>query len=260
MDYVAIKEKGMTNLNAYLDGFKSLDSSTYSDSAKTALYINFYNAGMIYNMLKYADANKIDVKSQKFLDLKINDLSVPGGNIWNGDYTFSFNGHQVNLDEIEHGFIRMKAKGKLKKFAVKKLDPRIHAAVNCAALSCPRLRETSYTPENIDTMLTENMVEWLNSDDQFRKVKDNQMQVNSIVIWYYKDFDDHAQKVLKLDGAGHYLAPFIKDTTKDAKWKREYLKEEFSDRNATFLRLSSDFKSVYDWQVSDIRNRAKGES
>lgn len=255
VDYVGIEEKGQVELKKYLDAFANIQPAPWDDSSKKALYINFYNAGMIYNVLRYAKENKIDLKSEKFTSLQIKDISVPGGNIWNGDYKFSLAGEMLNLDNIEHGLIRGHAEGKLKSFAVRKLDPRIHAAVNCAALSCPILRNKPYTPETLDAMLTENMTNWLNDDDQFSKVDSDTLKVNSIVIWYYEDFDGYAQKDLKLKGAGHYLAPYIKAETKDAAWKSDFLKENFSDRNATFLRISSDFDSVYNWKISDVRNR-----
>ncbi|MEZ4743280.1 MAG: hypothetical protein R3B45_12685 [Bdellovibrionota bacterium] len=38
--------------------------------------------------------------------MKINDIKIPGGNIWNGEYQINMAGYKVTLDQIEHGLIR----------------------------------------------------------------------------------------------------------------------------------------------------------
>ena len=67
----------------------------------------------------------------------------------------------MSLDKIEHGIIR-KSKIKYiqgyfskwfpdkfeKLFRMKKLDNRIHFALNCCTKSCPQIR--LYTPKDID--------------------------------------------------------------------------------------------------------------
>ena len=57
-------------------------------------------------------------------------------------YQFTVGGRRFTLDQIEHEIIR-------KWFA----DPRIHAAINCAAVSCPRLLNKAFTPDELDDQL-----------------------------------------------------------------------------------------------------------
>lgn len=246
-------ENDLVSLTGFIDSYKSLSPATLDDASKTAYYINLYNATMIFNILKYTKEKKIKVGSDEFLNLKINDIKVEGGNIWNGKYKVNLAGIDVNLDNIEHGLIRGKADGDLGKLKVKVLDPRIHAAVNCAALSCPRVRELAYTAENLESLLQENMIAYLSSNKQFSKKDKDTMSANSIVFWYYADFDDHGQDVLKLKGAGDYLVSFIKDTP-DLSWKKTHLKENFNARNRLSLKLSSAFDFNYDWKINDIKN------
>lgn len=256
VEYVALNKDGKADLEMLVLDMGGQDFKAMDDQAKTAAYINFYNAGMMLNVLRHAADAKIDMASDGFKNLQINKIKVPGGNIWNGSYKFKINGApDVTLDDIEHNLIRGQAtKGELASLKVSKLDPRIHAAVNCAAYSCPRVRERAYRAAALNAMLDENMREYLNSDEQFAKASDDKLKANSIVLWYYKDFDDYG-KANKLRGAGDYLTKFIQPSTKDADWKQAHLVRNFNDRNTVVLRLSSGFDFHYDWRVNDVRNK-----
>jgi hypothetical protein len=254
VDYVGFA-KDHEALKKFIGAYGAFDFKKATDQEKKAAYINLYNAVMIHHLLIHATKLKTPPTDPKFLKLEIDSLpDTPGGSIWGGDYKVKLGGIDVNLDHIEHDLIRGKASGKLAEIKVQKLDPRIHAAVNCAALSCPPVREKAYTPSNVEAMLEENIKTWLSSDDHFKKVGSS-LKANKITSWYYSDFDDHAQEVLKLKGAGEYLATFIDPSTKDAAWKIKHLKNEFNDKSAFSLKLTSDFDFFYDWRVNDIRNK-----
>lgn len=254
VDYDGIA-KDKASLQRFIDGHADLaDIATADDATKKAAYINLYNATMMANILRYAESKKIAVGSAPFLALKISSIDVPGGNIWNGDYTVVLAGQKVNLDNIEHQLIRgQDVPKRLKALAVKTLDPRIHAAVNCAAKSCPPVRNQAYTAATVDTMLDENMRNFLSSNAQFSKVGDSKLRANSIVQWYYSDFDDYAQ-AKGMKGAGEYLAPFVGQTAKDAAFKQKHLRTTFNDRSKWSLKVSSSYDWHYDWLINDSRN------
>ncbi|MEZ4742564.1 MAG: DUF547 domain-containing protein [Bdellovibrionota bacterium] len=254
VDYIGFK-KSEAKLDRFIQTYAAIKPKAMTENKKKALYINIYNAMMIKNILRYAASKKININSSEFLQLKINDIKIPGGNIWNGEYQINMAGYKVTLDQIEHGLIRGESSGELKLLSVVKLDPRIHAAVNCAALSCPRIREIAYTEENVDQLLDENIKAYVSSEEHFHKISDNKLFANSIVFWYYSDFDDFAQNSLKLKGAGSYLASFLKPETKDLAWKKKHLVTNFDDRNKISLRLSSAFEFDYNWKINDIRNK-----
>lgn len=252
IDYQGISKDSI--LDSLIQNFSELDTTKMSENTKKALYINFYNASMIYNILRYAKEEKIDVNSPSFINLRINDIKVSGGNIWNGNYKVKFNDSNVNLDDIEHKLIRGIDAGNLEKYKVKELDPRIHAAVNCAAISCPRVREVAYTESNINKLLDENMKQFLSTESQFSKIEESKLKANSIIFWYYSDFDDYGKK-LKLPGAGDYLAQFIDLKANDSEWKIKHFKSEFNDRSKFSLKLSSQWDFHYNWQINDKRNK-----
>lgn len=256
VDYQGL-DKDQAALESFIKAHATVDAkglAALSDRAKRAVYINLYNATMMFNMLRHAKAEKIDVASAAFTKLEVSGIKVPGGNIWNGDYKIKLAGTDVNLDNIEHDLIRGKGDGPLAPLKVKELDPRIHSAVNCAAMSCPRVREVAYRDETIDAMLEENMKEYLSAEAQFSKEDDDTLKANQIVFWYYDDFEEYGQKVNK-KGAGTYLATFVQPDAKDAAWKVKHLQENFNDRGKVSLKLSSAFDFHYDWRVNDIRNR-----
>ncbi|MFK7872579.1 MAG: DUF547 domain-containing protein [Oligoflexales bacterium] len=255
VNYIGLsKEK---KLNSFIKSYQNLradEIKSWTNTQKTAFYINLYNATMMANLLRFAHEKKIPVASSQFIHLKINDIEVPGGNIWDGDYKVDIAGLKINLDGIEHGLIRgADIPDGFSGFEVSKLDPRIHSAVNCAAISCPRVREIAYTPTNINQMLNENMKEFLESDDQFRMIDNNTMYANSIVFWYYADFDKQKP------GAGTYLSQFLTvDKTKPKSTnylKKKHFEENFNDTSRFVLKLSSSFDFDYNWAINDQRNK-----
>jgi len=253
VDYLGF-EVDYAELEAFVGGHATLDLKGRSDGAKKAVLINLYNATMIYNLLRYARAERIEVKSPKFLDIEVNTIRVPSGNIWNGSYKVKLKGLDINLDNIEHDLLRGQGDQQWGELRVKALDPRVHTAVNCAAMSCPRVRETAYQEATVDKMLDENMREWLSTEAQFSKVDNDTLKANQIVYWYYDDFDSHG-KTTKVGGAGGYLAQFINPTAKDPVWKAQHWRDHFNDRGKVSLKLSSAFEFSYDWRVNDVRNR-----
>ncbi len=241
-------------LTSFIAGHAALDPSAWNDQAKTALYINLYNATMIFNILRYTEDEKIALTDKKFTALEINSIKVSGGNIWNGNMKVKLAGQDVHLDNIEHDLIRGSASGALKKIMVSSLDPRIHSAVNCAAKSCPRVREKAYRPSNIDSMLNDNMQEYLSSEDQFSKISASKLKANSIVFWFYGDFETYGAKLDKKGGAGTWLAQFMRPDTKEREWKQKHFIKNFNDRSKVTLKFSNAFDFTYDWQINDIRN------
>lgn len=254
-------EKDFAILDAFILAHNKLKMDDLNDDARLAIYINLYNAGMIYNILKYAQAKKISVGSEDFLKLQINSLDI-SEDIWsNQSYSLPLSGRQVTLDGIEHGLIRKQKKPgrsgfplELEKMSVRELDPRIHVAVNCAARSCPPIREIAYRPETVRKMLQENMISFVNDQNQFAKMSDTKLEANKIIFWYYTDFNQAAKKIGNLKSAGDYFATFIDSTSSDGDWKRRHFLANFNDRSIFALRFTSDFNWQYDWLINDKRN------
>ena len=69
----------------------------------------------------------------------------------------------------------------------KKLDPRVHAALNCAAVSCPVLLNKAMSEANVDQTLETIFTNWLGENYQFKK-DGSTFYINKIIKWYYEDF------------------------------------------------------------------------
>jgi len=85
----------------------------------------------------------------------------------------------VSLDQIES---QLRAMG----------DPRIHAALVCAARTCPPLRREAYVAECLGRQLDDNVRAWL-ADRSLNTFEPEQAQaeVSPIFKWYGKDFDSY---------------------------------------------------------------------
>jgi hypothetical protein len=82
----------------------------------------------------------------------------------------------LSLDDIEHRILRPIWK-----------DPRIHYAVNCAALGCPNLQPRPFTADGFEQMLDQAARGFVNHPKGARVV-DGKLHVSSIYDWYKEDF------------------------------------------------------------------------
>lgn len=258
VDYVWIK-KNSSKLNSFITSYASVNPEKWNELEKKSHYINFYNAAMIFNLLKYAEDSKIAVESKSFLNILINKISVSGGNIWNGTYKVNIAGLDVNLDEIEHGLIRGKILKSKSKWHLKELDPRVHAALNCSAVSCPILSNESFKPETIERKLDELFINWIGEEYQFKKLGST-FRINKIIKWYFEDFASYkappswtsCKGKPYIQGSGNYLCHYLNLSKASNKvWKTE----KFATLNSSsslynpFNGLSFD----YDWHINSKR-------
>lgn len=105
-------------------------------------------------------------------------------------------GQRLSLDDIEHGLLR-RSRWKLglgfavnplpsrfeRAQRVARLDPRIHFALNCGAVSCPRM--ATYEPGSIDHQLERAAATYLRAETL--RLGDG-LAVPTILLWYMGDF------------------------------------------------------------------------
>ena len=94
-------------------------------------------------------------------------------------------GISLSLNDIEHRIIRPIWN-----------DPRIHAAVNCASISCPNLMTTPFIGKNINTQLNHVFSNFVNSKKGVQ-VEGNQLKLSDIFDWYGVDFGDNPEDIKK---------------------------------------------------------------
>ena len=91
--------------------------------------------------------------------------------------TFDVGGNRYSLAEIEHERIRHM-----------ELDFRDHAAMNCASMSCPPLRNELYKTDQLQAQLREQMERWVMDDNRGVRIEDGVGVFNPIFDWFHRDF------------------------------------------------------------------------
>jgi hypothetical protein len=161
---------------------------------RLAVLINAYNAFTLKLILDHYDQYEAgEVES-------ITDLH--GGQPWD-EKTWNLGGQTVSLNQLEHEIIR-------KQFPQ---EPRIHWAVNCAAYSCPPLRNEAYAAERLDEQLAEQEAYVLNFDHpRYLQRRGGELSVTKLFEWYGGDFDNGRWKgyVLdRIDATENEFGPFL---------------------------------------------------
>jgi hypothetical protein len=167
VDYAGFKADRAA-LKELLDSYSSVPQvqfDRFTRDQQMAFLINAYNAFTVELILT------------KYPDLKsIKDLGTLLRNPWKIEF-FKLLGEQRSLDWIEHDQLRPR-------FG----DARVHAAVNCASVGCPALRDEAFVATRLEAQLEDGMKRFL-SDRTRNRVKDGALQVNPIFKWYRGDFE-----------------------------------------------------------------------
>lgn len=167
VDYAAFA-KDRAELKKVLDALSAVPKAEFDGWPKEqrmAFLINAYNAFTV------------EVILTKYPDLKsIKELGLFNRGPWKNEF-FTLLGAKHHLDWIEHEQLRPLYG-----------DPRVHAAVNCASIGCPALRNEAFTAAKLDAQLEDGMMRFL-GDRTRNRVADGKLQVNSIFKWFQEDFE-----------------------------------------------------------------------
>lgn len=143
VDYASLKDdKRFEDYIAALS--KAKPGAIRDEKERLAFWINAYNAFTIKLILDH-----YPVKS-------IRDITQGEAGPWDIVW-IEIGGKKFSLNQIEHEIIR-------KEFD----EPRIHAALVCAAKSCPPLRSAAYTGSHLDAELNDNMIMFLHDASKNR--------------------------------------------------------------------------------------------
>lgn len=158
--------KDREKLDAYLSKLSEMKpTDKWSVQEQLAYYINIYNAYTVDLILK-----NYPLKSIKDIDGAWTKEVVQIGNV------------KISLGGIENSILR------------KMNEPRIHFAINCASISCPKLMNEAYTAAKINEQLDKATKEFINSDKN--EITKNSVKLSSIFDWYKKDFIEDGKKVI----------------------------------------------------------------
>ena len=163
-----------TELKAFLSRIASEGPKTTPERFpgrpdRLAYYLNAYNALVFDGVLKRGPESE----------------SVWKGGLVSG-YSF-FVGMKVRLDGGETNLKALEDKLIRKGFA----DPRIHAALNCASLGCPRLPREAFLPERLDEQLDGAMREFVEEERNVSvDAAGRTVTLSKIFDWFEDDFLD----------------------------------------------------------------------
>ena len=186
VDYAGLKRQraALDAVITELGRVERRDFDTWTDDEQVAYWINAYN---VFTLQAIVDHYPVDGGWLSFLRLAPRNSIKQIDGVWTA-LSWPAAGVQMTLDEIEHGTLRVHYD-----------EPRIHFAVNCAAVSCPSLRADPYVARRLDRQLVQASRDFLASDFGLQ-VDGSTLRVSSILDWYGEDFvDEYAQLV---DGPG----------------------------------------------------------
>lgn len=211
-------------LNEYLSVVSSVKQSEYqlwTDDQQLSFLINAYNGFTLQLITQnYAEFKNGDAQS-------IKDLGSFFSSPWKKQF-FSLLDNKRSLDNVEHDMIRQWFE-----------RPRIHAALVCAAVSCPPLRNEAFVADKLDQQLDEQMRLFL-SDDQRNTIKlnDKRVYLSSIFKWYGEDFEKGQQGINNLKDLIKLYQNDMADDPQQLQWLQQ------QDYKIRYL--------DYDWRLNDI--------
>ena len=188
VDYEAAKTDA--DLQAFVDQLARISPDTHpslfpSRADSLAFWINAYNACVLAGVSKAYPIASVTEISPNFGFFKI--------------HRFAVGGHQFTLDQIEHEIIRPQ-------FA----DPRIHAAINCAAVSCPRLLNKAFTPDKLDDQLNSVMRDMIHNPIHVQINRETGVvSLSAIFDWFSSDFTSYVQTNQVGETVLNYVSLFL---------------------------------------------------
>jgi len=171
VDYPALKQDGsaLARYLGTLEGVTRDQLAAFTRDQRLAFWINAYNAYTLKLVLDHYPVESIR-KIGRFWESPFKIRFIPLEKI---------RGERISLDVIEHEVLR-------KAFQ----DPRIHAAIACAARSCPLLRDRAYTALAIDSELDQAMKGFLADPSKNRwDPATRTLGLSSIFDWFRQDFE-----------------------------------------------------------------------
>ncbi len=163
--YKAIKANE-NELTTYLNQLSEIrPDSSWTKNETLAYWINAYNAFTI----------KLIIDNYPLKSIK--DIRNP----WDKDF-IKIGEETMSLGHIEHEILR------------KMNEPRIHFAIVCASVSCPKLKNNAYTAATLDLQLSKAAEVFL-KDPNRNIITKNSVQLSRIFKWFSSDFQQEGSLI-----------------------------------------------------------------
>ncbi|MEP4377792.1 MAG: DUF547 domain-containing protein [Alphaproteobacteria bacterium] len=148
-------------LDGYLSRIAIVDFDSLSRDEKLALLINTYNAATLRLILDHMPIASIQ--------------DIPAKARWKAR-RWTVGGRTLSLADIENQELRARFD-----------EPRIHFAINCASVGCPRLRNGAFTGAAIDAELAAH-TRIIHADARWLHRTPDGFHLTRIYRWYEGDF------------------------------------------------------------------------
>lgn len=187
-----IKDKA--DLQTYLDYLSANPpGSAWTKKDQIAYWLNAYNAFTVKLIVDHYPIKSIkDLGPKKQLIF----INTP----WDRKF-FKIGNKTMTLNRIEHRILRTVFS-----------EPRIHFALNCASMSCPKLRREAYEGNKLDEQLTAQAKEFLR-DTTKNQPDETDPQLSAIFSFYGKDMRKWSGKTL-IDYINQYSPVKIRENAK----------------------------------------------
>jgi hypothetical protein len=185
VDYAALR--GDPGWSAAVAELRDCRPETLGSRAeRLAFWINAYNALAIDLVVRAGPVESI------------RDLGSLVRPVWKRE-AGRIGGRSYSLDEIEHGILRPLG------------EPRIHAAIVCASLSCPPLRREPYAAERLDAQLDDDLRRFL-ADPR----KGARWDAATGTLWLSRIFDWFEEDFAAAGGPVAFVRPYLPEPVRAA--------------------------------------------
>ncbi|MEX0726422.1 MAG: DUF547 domain-containing protein [Planctomycetaceae bacterium] len=179
-------------------------SRNSSRESQLAFWINAYNALTVKRILREYPTSSIRNHTAK----------VVGYNIWK-DLQLLVAGKPYSLEAIEHQILR------------KMNEPRIHFAIVCASVGCPRLLNEAYVAERLEEQLSLNAKHFFADRSKFSAdTTSGVIHISPILDWFANDFGKNTSEQMRA------ISPYVPDSaqrlTASGKARVKYLDYDWS--------------------------------
>ncbi len=152
------------------------------------------------------------------------------------DRFFRLLGEEAWLDRVEHDWLRKRGAYD---------EPRLHYALNCAAIGCPMLREEAYVAERLEAQLEEQARRFLSDDTRNRYRTDPaRLEVSKIFDWFREDWERGYRGLSGGTPPVHSLEEYFARYAEVLAATPEH-RREIAARKAPIVHLE------YDWTLND---------
>lgn len=176
VDYAQLA--GDERVTRYRQRLAECEANALAPNEQLALYVNAYNCFCVGLITAHRqETGALPESIRKLGQGKTQVWDVPAGTIGGKEFT---------LNQIEHKVLRAKWR-----------EPRVHACIVCASISCPDLRAEAFVAPRLNAQMDDQCRTWLANERKGIAAGGAALTVSRIFLWFHEDFEGVAGTVPK---------------------------------------------------------------